>query len=145
MICQKCNFQNEESATFCRKCGNKLMVSNPYMGTNNNPNVVYSPPPEKPKSKRNIFGIVGFALSVGVAIYIYLGGCIGGGYNGHYDYYYEEMHKVILFPSALLGLIFSCIAFFKKDEKIKDLAAIGLCICLVAWFMIIFINYTGVL
>ena len=138
MICQKCNFQNEETATFCRKCGNKLMVSNPYMGTNNNPNVVYSPPPEKPKSKRNIFGIVGFALSVGVAIYIYLGGC------GHNNYY-GIMHKLILFPSALLGLIFSCIAFFKKDEKIKDLAAIGLCICLVAWFMIIFINYRGVL
>ena len=25
MICQNCNFQNEESATFCRKCGKELI------------------------------------------------------------------------------------------------------------------------
>jgi len=35
MICQKCNFQNEETAKFCKNCGNKLSIKSPKIKKKN--------------------------------------------------------------------------------------------------------------
>jgi len=96
MICQKCNFRNADEAKFCRNCGGSLKIV--------------------PSQKRDVLGIIGFALSV------------VGVWPAMSDVY------LLFFPVALLGLIFCGLASFKKDGKIKDFAIIGLVLGLVALF-----------
>ena len=93
MICSKCNFQNDDTAKFCKNCGIELTNNNI---TNNR------------KAQRNGFGITGFVISI-------ISGCAFGAFTDSSNEKAPPLVAVIMF--AILGLIFSYIGFSKKNKK----------------------------
>jgi len=99
MVCQKCNFQNEENTKFCKNCGTEL--------TNNSK-----------KNMRNGFGITGFVISL-ISIFAFSAFTDNSNENA------PPLIGVIVF--AAMGVIFSCLGFLQKN-KAKWQAISGLTI-----------------
>jgi len=66
MICQKCNFQNEESAKFCRNCGVELGIISTSPSYNHN-----STPPKQSSNTATWIMSVLFVLALGAFIFIW--------------------------------------------------------------------------
>jgi len=106
MICQKCNFQNEEAAKFCKNCGIELT----------NVNVDKSK-----KAMRNGFGITGFVISL-------ISACAFGASLDKVAVAEGDAPPLIaVIGFAVLGLVFSYIGFSQKN-KTKWQAITGLSI-----------------
>jgi len=106
MICQKCNFQNEETAKFCRNCGAKL-------------NATPAPHDNNGTQKPNTLGILGFAFSLIAVIPIVFP------FFSFFDY---NLSSFILF-FAFLGFGLSIAGMITKHKK-KNLSIIGFFISL---------------
>jgi len=144
MNCQKCNFQNEETAKFCRDCGAELIIqqqpsisetktcpkcnfqnANDFHLCGNCGEKLYTVviPHEKyprfdernfQRDRINGFGIIGLILSP-IAIF-----CFIGYYQG-----FSDMTVELVTTLSLLGLTCSFIGIFRKNKK-KWPAIIGL-------------------
>lgn len=112
MICTKCNFQNEETAKFCRNCGNRM---------ENTPAEIQSQ-----KQNHDILGITGFLIS----LFLFLsnirpliwfiqtkgvGHVSGSGGTG----------VLIAYLIAFSGFTLSFIAFFVQNNRKKTFAIVG--------------------
>jgi len=124
MTCQKCNFQNEETAKFCRNCGEKL-------------NKITEVKPQQPKKIQNGFGVFGATFSTMAVV---MGISIFFNVLNNSELLTTSPEMITIFGLGLLGLILSFIGIFKKDQT-KWQAITGLVLSGITVVILIFFIY----
>ena len=149
MNCQKCNFQNEESAKFCRNCGEKLdcqqlqqsSVNCPICNFTNIGDMQYCGKcgaKLNGTQKRNVLGVVGFVFSIVTLLLlcvIFLCICDIYGMGDVIDFF-----AILSILFGLLGFGFSLPGIFYKNKR-KNLSISSLIILSV--YLVIFILITA--
>ena len=137
MICKKCNFQNEETAKFCKNCGTELTnFKSATIFSQKNKNVNSSK-----KVMRNGFGITGFVISL-FALLSFIAFLIVIIQDFYSSFSSQEGEFVGAIVFAMAGFIFSYIGLSQKNKTkwqaitglaISGIILIGLCFILICF------------